>query len=315
MTGEPGGPCTIAVGHQPVMGTHLELQLTAATEAEARAAEAVMVAEAMRLQGTFSVFEPESDLCRWRSGDLDEPTPELALLLELAARWQHWSGGSFNPMAGVLTDRWLRAEREGIAPSTSELSYLAASIAVPRFVAVDGGVERLSSCAELDLNAIAKGHVVDLIAQQAVGPVGLPRVVVNAGGDLVHRGAGSVRVAVEDPHRAYDNAAPLARIEVADAAVATSGAARRWFAVAGDRFSRVLDPRSGRPVGHGASATVVAPDAATADVLATVTSVLSPPAAVSFIEALGDEGVTAACLVVDRDGGQHRSSGWAALER
>ena len=96
--------------------------------------------------------------------------------------------------------------------------------------------------------------------------------------------------------------------------VATSGRARRWFEVGGRRWSRVLDPRTGQPVDHTASATVVAPDAATADVLATVASVLAPSETMAFATDLRAEGLPVSCLVVDRDGTQNRSDGWAALE-
>ncbi|MEZ5179565.1 MAG: FAD:protein FMN transferase [Acidimicrobiales bacterium] len=148
----------------------------------------------------------------------------------------------------------------------------------------------------------------------ALATFDLDRLVVDAGGDLLHRGAGALRVGVEDPHRPYDNVAPLAVVEVADRAVATSGRARRWFAVGADRHSRVLD-RTGRPVAHAASATVVAPDATTADVLATVASVLAPGEAVAFVDGLAADGIDAARLVVTADGDRHASAGWSALVR
>ncbi|MFN8018455.1 MAG: FAD:protein FMN transferase [Acidimicrobiales bacterium] len=327
--------------HQPVMGTHLELQITAPDQATAQEAEALIVAEAMRLQDRFTVFDEASELCRWRSGALAEPGPELAVLLGLAADWQRRSGGAFNPLAGVLTDRWLAAEQGAEAPPADELAALAASIREPRFDRSDRvpspgtagavgaagvagaargveGVEgdrivRLGPCDGVDLNALAKGHVVDLLAARAMAALPISRLVVNAGGDLVHRGDGVLGVRVEDPHHPYDNVPPLVRIEVANRAVATSGRARRWFLVAGRHRSRVLDPRTGQPVDDTPSATVVAPDAATADVLATVASVLPPEEAVAFVDGLALEGIDAACLVVDAEGAQHASAAWPAL--
>ena len=314
---------TLRSVHEPVMGTFLELQVTAPDEATAQAAERLVVDGSVRLQDRFTVFDEASELCRWRSGRLAEPGPELAHLLGLAADWQRRSGGAFNPLAGLLTDRWLQAEGTAEPPSGDELAALAASIRVQRFAragevagsAGAPGIVRLGPCDGVDLNALAKGHVVDLVAARAMAELPITRLVVNAGGDLVHRGAGTLRVRVEDPHHPYDNVAPLGRIEVADRAVATSGRARRWFLVAGRHRSRVLDPRTGQPVDSVASATVVAPDAATADVLATVASVLPPGEAVGFVDGLASEGIDAACLVVAADGEQWRSASWAALER
>ncbi|WP_426574014.1 FAD:protein FMN transferase [Aquihabitans sp. McL0605] len=301
--------------HQPVMGTDLELQITAASVAAARAAEADLVTEAKRLEAVFTVFDPGSDLCAWRSGAVAEAGPELARLLAIAAFWQVRSGGAFNPLTRVLTDCWHRAEREQVPPSRGELAVVAGSIAAPAFAVTEGGgIERRRACDHLDLNAVAKGHVVDLLATRALARDGVERVVVNAGGDLLHRGTGTLRVGVEDPHHAYDNVPPLLTVLVADGAVATSGRARRWFQVDGQRRSRVLDPRTGWPVEHGASATVIAPDAATADVVATVASVLVPPEAVAFVDGLAGDGIDAACLVIDAGGGRHRSARWPADE-
>ena len=304
---------TLVTGHQPVMGTHLDLQITASTPALAEAADAAAVAEALRLEACFTVFDPASELCRWRSGELAVPGPELAALLVLAGDWQDWSGGAFNPLAGVLTERWLLAAVQGVEPPVDELADLSASIRAPRWTVTDGRVDRIGDCSPTDLNALAKGHVVESVAAHLMVGQEVTRLVVNAGGDLVHRGEGVLRVAVEDPFRAYDNAPPLTRIEVRNAAVATSGRSRRWFEIGGTRRSRVLDPRSGRPVEHTASATVVAPDAATADALATVTSVLTPPESMALLAELRAEGLEVAALIVDADGVGHPSAGWDAL--
>ena len=294
--------CTVVAGYQPVMGTHLHLQITAPTEAACRAAEAAALDEAVRLQALFTVFDADSPLCRWRRGDDDAVPREVTSLLEVAAGWQVRTGGAFNVQTAVLTDRWLRSEVEGREPSADELAALAGSIAEPPYEVVAGVVHRRGDCRAVDLNAVAKGHVADLVARRLRSERGVARVVVNAGGDLVHRGAGSVVVGVDDPHGG-DGAPPLHRIEVADAAVATSGRARRWFEVGGVRRSRVLDPRTGLPADRIASATVVADDAAAAEVLATAATVLGP-------HPILDETPT---FLVGTDGTEQRSDAWHDL--
>ena len=312
MTAPRGGPVTVASIHEPVMGTYLQLQITARTEAEAAAAEATILREAARLEAAFTRFDADSDLSRWRTGRAEAPAPEVAALLALAASWHARSGGAFHPATAALTERWQRAVVEGVEPADDELRTLvAANALLPFAVHDDGSIEHLGECTDVDVHALAKGHVVDLIAAAALDAHELDRLVVNAGGDLLHRGAGVLRVGIEDPHRAYDNVPPMLRIEVADRAVATSGSARRWFAIGDERASRVLDPRTGRPVHHASSATVVADDAATADVLATICTVVAPAEAVELVGSLE---AAAECLVIERDGTEHRSPGWSALE-
>lgn len=316
----PTGAVTVASVHEPVMGTFLQLQVTAPTEAEAVAAEQGVLAAVARAEAAFTRFAPDSDLVRWAEGRDEVPTPALARLLALAAAWHQRSAGALHPATAPLTERWLRAAAEGGAPTDEELDALAQSLRTLPYRVLDEAadppaIDRVGDCRAVDVHALAKGHVLDLAAATVLAEHPVSRLVLNAGGDLLHRGTGVVRVGVEDPHAAYDNRPPERRVEVTDRAVATSGAARRWFDVGGVRRSRVLDPRTARPVDHAASATVVAPDAATADALATVASVLAPAEAVAFVAGLADHGIDAACLVIGEGGDEHRSPGWAELER
>lgn len=96
----------------------------------------------------------------------------------------------------------------------------------------------------------------------------------------------------------------------------------RGYTVEGRRFSHIIDPRTGWPVNKRlASVTVVAPDAATADGLATAIAVLGVEKGMELVEKTA--GVE--CLLLELgetpdDGAEppaliaHRSSGFAALE-
>ena len=267
-----------------LLGTVVEIRIESDDDHAATVAERAVVDEIQRLERVFSVYDEGSALVRWRSGATDDPGDQLAALLRRALDWQQRSDGAFNPLTGLLTARWRAAELAGIAPTDAELDALAASIRAPRYEVVDGVVRRLAVCDGLDLNAMAKGHIVDRALDAACHAGAIDSIVVNAGGDLAHRGRGAVTVGIENPRRPFDNEPALAVVEVANVAVATTGGARRGFVVAGVRHSHVLDPRSGRPVTHVLSATVLAPDAATADVVATVVGVLPVEEALAFVD-------------------------------
>ncbi|MBD3235274.1 MAG: hypothetical protein GF330_01055 [Candidatus Eisenbacteria bacterium] len=78
----------------------------------------------------------------------------------------------------------------------------------------------------------------------------------------------------------------LGKMRVPEGGVATSGHYRRHIEIDGRRYSHILDPRTGRPVGDPASVTVVAPDALTADALATALTVLGMEEGLALAESL-----------------------------
>lgn len=303
-------PQLLVSAHQPLLGTVVELRIDG-TPAAARTADASIVAEIRRLEHVFSVFDETSELSRWRRGATDELSAELATLLGTALQWQQLGDGAFNPAAGALSRLWAEASDRGVEPADEQVRSVAAAIATPAY-AVDGaGFARVGDCTTLNFNAIAKGFIVDLAAAVGIAVDGVESVVVNAGGDLVHLGSGALAVGIENPLTPYDNAPPLTIIDVARCAVATSGSARRGLRIDGRWFSHVIDPRSGRPVDHIRSASVIAPDACTADAVATVVGVMHPRQGIAFVDAL--DGVS--CCLVDGDGVPWRSTEWHRYER
>ena len=119
-----------------------------------------------------------------------------------------------------------------------------------------------------------------------------PSMAVDAGGDLVVVPGDEPytwTVGIEDP---ADRTRVLARVALADGAVATSGTAARGL--------HITDPRTGRPATTLASATVVGPSLLWADVFATAAVALGEDAR-AFVEGLhGTSG-----LLVLPDGTRH----------
>lgn len=296
--------------YEPLMGTTVEVRVWADEELTARAAEAAVVDEVQRLTAVFSGFDANSELCRWARGELDDVSAQLAAALELAQHWFAESDGAFSPVCRALYDRWQRAVAEQRLPEAAELASLAArSAGLPFRVRRHAGaayVQRLGDCAAVDLNALAKGYIVDRAAERAAALPGVHSLLVNGGGDLRHLGEGTIMVRIEDPHRPFDNAEPLSRVALHASALATSGSAHRGFSVRERWFGHVLDPRTGWPVQHTASATVIATDAATADAVATIAMVLPSEEALVFADRLD----AVAALLVAADGTVHCSSRW-----
>lgn len=113
-----------------------------------------------------------------------------------------------------------------------------------------------------DPSGLVKGWAADRCAA-IVRMHGLRSVTLDAGGDLACRGAAAPGragwpIGIAHPD---DPMQIAASVEVVDAAVATSGFSQRG--------EHVLDPRTGGPARGARQATVVGPDGALADALAT----------------------------------------------
>ena len=290
---------TLRSRHQDLLGTVIELKVVGRRRRHARLADRTVIAQIERLESIFTAFDEDSDLSRYQRGASGPLAPELEHVLDAARYFQRRSEGAFNPAAGALSELWTEGVRASTRPDPAELRRVAAQIADP-----DGPQRE-----HLTLNAVAKGYIVDTAIDRALQlRPQAEAVTVSAGGDVAHRGTGSAIVGIEDPLRPHDNAKPLMRIDLANAALATSGSAHRGFEIGDDSYSHVIDPRTGEPVDSVASASVVATDAMTADALATTLTVIGPAEAADS-PLFADH----AWMTVGRDGEITQTKAWTRL--
>ncbi len=164
-----------------------------------------------------------------------------------------------------------------------------------------GGWFDAAADGRFDPSGVVKGWAVERAAALLVA-AGSSRHSVNGGGDVAV-GLGPEpgrpwRVGVADP---LHPGSLLAAVRLETGGVATSGTA--------ERGGHVLDPRTGRPAGGLAGATVVGPSLLRADVLATAALAAGAVGAPDLlVEHPGYE-----WLLVTDDGRQVVSPGWAAL--
>ena len=90
-------------------------------------------------------------------------------------------------------------------------------------------------------------------------------------------------IGVDDPERTGQ--AAIARIELSQGGLATSGDARRYVLYRGKRLGHILNPKTGWPIdGAPRSVTVMAPTCVEAGTLSTL-AYLQGPRAKEFLEA------------------------------
>ncbi|MDM7989736.1 FAD:protein FMN transferase [Arthrobacter sp. zg-Y877] len=212
---------------------------------------------------TWSRFRSDSTVARMAetAGRFELPA-SAAPLLRLFDTLQQLTGGAVNPLVGrsleVLGyDAAYTFQRSGpSAPAAAwddTVSWTA-----------DGRGTTLTTSAPVtfDIGAAGKGQLVDLVCA-VLDEAGHREYVVDAGSDLRHSGGTPLRVALEHP---YDATRAIGVLTLADRALCASAVNRRQW---GDGLHHVLDARTGSPVDAVAATWTLAPDAMTADGLAT----------------------------------------------
>jgi FAD:protein FMN transferase len=300
------GPTWHIKHYEAVLGTSLELRIHAANRHQALLAEAALLTEIDRLELIFSRFLPESELNRFLNSSSMRVSAELLEVLSLAEAWRQRTRNTFHPGVDALSALW----RSGRKPSRNELEAILEQLHAPMWTISDGLVQRTSSL-PVNFNAFAKGWIVDRACLVAAQLEGVQDVLLNIGGDLRHAGqagnSGEQRVTIADPFSSIDNAPALCEVRVQNGAVAGSGNSRRGFQIGSDWFSHVIDPRTGQPVQHTVAVSVIAPDAATADVLATAFCVLEVEDSLQLANSLPD----IACLIVSEDRQVQTNKRWS----
>jgi thiamine biosynthesis lipoprotein len=151
-----------------------------------------------------------------------------------------------------------------------------------------------------NVDALGKAYIIDRAAAALKTWPEVDALLLDIGGDIVTWGRMSA-IAIADPNAWYDNAPPIATVDVQNAAVATSGTYARG--------AHLTDSRSGLARRSSVAATVVAADAVTANALATTLCLTGAEDGLQLVEATpGAEGILVESGIL------RRTSGFARLE-
>lgn len=289
---------------EDLLGTSCTLRLPKSPQVEQH--KQAVLDEIERLRGILDSYDPQSEFSSLRPGRATPASPELREVLDACESWHRRSTGAFDPGVGLLSEIWSEAQRAQTLPSDESLERAVEELSESRWTRESDLVT--PSEVPWTLDGLAKGYIIDRAAKRALES-GATGIVLDIGGDLLSRGI-PLMAGVADPLNLGENAPPLSSLELMDSALATSGNQLRGFQVANQWFGHVIDPRDGRPVAHIAQASVLAPEAADADALATALLVLSEDEGLKLVESLE----ATECLILSSDGKVTRSGGWPSTE-
>lgn len=240
------------------IGTRWEIETAAPLGERDRARVHALVSA---FDATWSRFRGDSLVSALRShGGTTRLTPDAAAdaaaMLGAYRELSRATDTAVNPLIGAGLEALGYDRDVSLMPGPAQ----AAPGEWERMLSWDGASLTLAGPGVVDVGALGKGRLVDLISEALAGAPG--RVTVDGSGDLRVR-AGAARVALEHP---YDRTSAIGVVEVADAALCASAVTRRAW---GDGLHHVLDGRTGLPVRTWAATWALADDALHADAAAT----------------------------------------------
>jgi thiamine biosynthesis lipoprotein len=272
-----------------IMGTVATAAAWAPDRASAEAAVAGALAEMERIETLLSTWRPDSEISRLNSRLGPGPHPvsdDLAAVLAAALDLARRSGGAFDPTVLPLVEVWgFRGPDQVGVPADSLVAAALSRVGHDRvrFDPQQRQVWFAGAGLKLDFGGAAKGHALDRAAE-VMRELGAVAGRLDLGGEiLVFGDAAATGVGIVDP-RGGENS--LGAVQLADAAVATSGQYERYREDGDRRWGHILDPRTGRPVDHLLSVTVVARTALLADAAATACFVLGKEKGLALLESL-----------------------------
>lgn len=258
-------PCSVQID-----GTDETLMRRAATDA---------IAEVRRIERKFSRYLDDSVISRInRSAGCDAVAidTETHCLLDFAAQLHALSGGLFDITSGVLRHAW--DFKNARMPEPAKLNGLLAHVGWQR-VERSGHQVRLPQVGmELDFGGFGKEYAADRAAA-TLHEHGIGHALVNLGGDLHALGdrglpelqGNAWQVTIQHPRpEVTQPVAPLALLALKRGGLATSGDYERFFMHDGQRYCHILDPRTGWPISHWQSISVLAANTTSAGALSTI---------------------------------------------
>ena len=238
---------------------------------------------------SMSTYNPESVISAInRNDEGGEPDKYFTDVFLRAMEISELTGGAFDITVAPLVNAWGFGFTGGVDVYPELIDSLLQFVGWEMVMLQNGRIVKDHPSLMLDMNSIAKGYTVDVVAD-FLDSMGITDYMIEVGGEIRVKGRNRNdqlwRIGVDKP---VDDPAAISRelqtvLHLTGAAMATSGNYRRFYIRDGQRYAHTIDPATGYPVQHNLlSATVIAPLAMDADAYATAFMVMGLEKSLEF---------------------------------
>ncbi|MCF8715819.1 FAD:protein FMN transferase [Joostella atrarenae] len=274
---------------------------------------------------SMSTYLPTSDISAINRGDTTVVVDKYFVEVFMKAKevWRK-TGGFFDPTIGALANAWGFGPEMAIdhmeAHEVDSLLQLTGFNKV--FMSEGHTVVKKNKDIYLDFNALAKGYTIDLIGRM-FDENGVDNYLIELGGEILTRGNSKKTnkiknwvVAIDSPVQDNEQRVLIAKVQLKDKAMATSGNYRKFRVdkETGEHYVHIINPLTGYPQKSNVlSVSVVAKTCMVADAYATALMVMPLDKAKELLKETPE--IEAYMISADRDGDlvEYKTKGFQEL--
>ncbi|GAB3770401.1 FAD:protein FMN transferase [Spirosoma horti] len=245
-----------------------------------------------RLDQSLSIYSPTSLISQFNQSDTGvETDTHLQQVIQKSLEIFKQTGGVFDITVYPLVKAWgFGSEQVSTLPDSATITSLLACVGSDKLRLTRNKLSKTVPCTKIDVNGIAQGYSVDVIANY-LEKMGIRNYLVEVGGEIRVKGRKypqntPMSIGIQTPTKnEFESASIQKVIEVSQGAVTTSGNYRKYRQIGPNRISHIIDPKTGYTTRNELiSVTVVAHDAINADGYDNALLAMGLPQAFSFLK-------------------------------
>ncbi|WP_407426992.1 FAD:protein FMN transferase [Arcticibacter sp.] len=247
------------------------------------------------IDSSLSLYKSYSTISRFNSSPSGSKIDDhfKKVFLKSAEVTRH-TGGLFDITVQPLVQAWgFGSAKAAVVPDSASIKSTLKCVGAEKVKLNNNILFKSLPCVKIDMNGIAQGYSVDVIAD-FLQSKNINDFMVELGGEIRVEGrkatGGLFTIGIETPDDSHNAGRPLQRIlKIKAGAITTSGNYRNYHASGAKRFSHIINPKTGFPEeSELISVTVHAPDAITADAYDNALMLMGVEKALAFVEATDD---------------------------
>ena len=259
----------------PIMGTWAEISLYGDKKKSKKAADAIYDVF-KRVNAVCSRFDKNSELSKLNKTAKKNPFKCSDMLWDILSKSRHFydlSHGAFDVTITPLMKLWGFYRKQDKIPSDKQIKEALSKVGLNKvkFDEHNHSVYFTKHEMKIDLGGIAKGYAVDL-AYEAANKNGVKAGIINLGGNIrcysnPPPGKKDYVIGIRDPFE--KDKIMKGAIKIKGQSLSTSGNYEQYVIIGGERFTHIINPKTGYPIKDMAAATVLCKSAIWADALST----------------------------------------------